>query len=357
MEQLDEREGDAADAERPVLRVGSWPGPGFRDNPLIAGLCASLGDAGALVADIEDPAVVEPGTLDVLQIHWPEQIFWQGLPRTVTMHRAWAVVCALTRLKAQGTCIVWMVHNLAPHDGLRWQRLLWRPYRDAIARLADGFLTLSPSTLQLVRDAIPGLSRKPCQFVWHPAYPVTSGAESQRAITRAALGFSPSTRVLACLGHVRPYKGVEGLLEVFRDCPGDLGLVIAGAPRDESFAHFVTAKAGNDPRIRLFLRALPDERYGALMAAADEIVAPFTDYLHSGSIVHALSAGRRVCTSGTPFAHDLASLVGGDWLRFYEPPLTPAFLTEGGLLPHARAALRGANEAALRMMRFYRSLV
>ena len=339
------------------LCVGSWPGPRFQDNPLIAALCAGLDEAGAEVLDIHDPTAATAARLDVLQIHWPEQIFWQGLGPCATARKAWSTVWALARLKAQGTRIVWMVHNLAPHDPSRWQRLLWRPYHAAIARLTDAFLTLSPSTVGVVRDAMPALTRKPGFFVWHPSYAGAIRPETERADARAALGFAPSTHVLACLGHVRPYKGVEELLEVFRNTAGDLGLIIAGAARDQAFAQKIAVMAEGDPRIRLILRALPDAEFGALMAAADEIVAPFTDYLHSGSIVHALSAGKPVCTPEKPFARDLASGFGRGWIRLYQPPLTPAVLLPAAIPPPARIALPDARDAARRMICFYRALL
>jgi beta-1,4-mannosyltransferase len=339
------------------LCVGSWPGPRFQDNPLIAALCASLGEAGAEVVDIHDPTAATAARLDVLQIHWPEQIFWQGLGPCATVRKAWSTVWALARLKARGTRIVWMVHNLAPHDPSRWQRLLWRPYRAAIARLTDAFLTLSPSTVEVVRDAMPALNRKPGFFVWHPSYAGAVRSETERANARAALDFAPSTRVLACLGHVRPYKGVEELLEVFCNTAGDMGLVVAGAADDQAFVRKIAVIAEGDPRIRLILRSLPGAEFGALMAAADEIIAPFTDYLHSGSIVHALSARKPVCTPDKPFARDLASGFGNGWIRLYQPPLTATVLLSAMIPPTAQIALPDARDAGRRMICFYRALL
>lgn len=344
-----------AAATRP-LRVGSWPGVGFQDNPVIATLCASLKSAGAVVSDVADPCDILSQQLDILQIHWPEQIFWAGASRLDTARKARAVVKALRRLKKGGTRIVWMVHNLAPHDAPRWQRLIWWPYSAAIARLADGFMTLSPSTVAVVRQAMPALSGKPARFIWHPAYEDAAGDKAKRTEARLQLGVGPSTRLLACLGHLRPYKGVEALIDAFRQTSGDIGLIVAGTPRDSAFAAHLVARAGDDSRIRLILRRLSGAQFKALTCAADEIIAPFTDYLHSGTIVHALSAGKPVCTPNSPFARDFAANVGSGWIRLYQPPLTPLMLWIGVPRPGVPPVLPDACEAADCMMRFYRML-
>ena len=80
------------------------------------------------------------------------------------------------------------------------------------------------------------------------------------------------------------------------------------------------------------------------------MVAPFRRYLHSGSIVHALSAGRPVLTPATPFATSLAAELGRpDWLQTYAGPLTagdaraarrPGTALDLGPLAPAKAAAR-----------------
>lgn len=57
------------------LRIGCWPGPSFVDNPFVGNFCDALVSEGCVVMDVPDPRRVSPQEIDVLQIHWPDQIF------------------------------------------------------------------------------------------------------------------------------------------------------------------------------------------------------------------------------------------------------------------------------------------
>ena len=83
------------------------------------------------------------------------------------------------------------------------------------------------------------------------------------------------------------------------------------------------------------------------------MVAPFRRYLHSGSIVHALSAGRPVLTPATPFALSLAAELGRpDWLQTYAGPLDAGDAGGGrGALDRARPRARWRRATAARRLR------
>jgi hypothetical protein len=84
------------------------------------------------------------------------------------------------------------------------------------------------------------------------------------------------------------------------------------------------------------------------------VVAPFRRYLHSGSIVHALSAGRPVLTPATPFASSLAGELGRpDWLQTYEGGLTPATLAAASAPGTPLDLSPLAPEAAARRIRHF----
>lgn len=309
------------------IRIASWPGPRFSANEIIRLFCEGLVAAGGEVIDIRDPTEMADRDVHVFQIHWPEQVFWWGLGRKELGVKVWRTLAAVAEMKRRGVRIVWMVHNLAPHDMRPWQRLLWCYYQRRLCGLVDGFLTLSPSTPSLVRKALPGLAKKLGGFVWHPAYPHAVQSDDARRDIRAELGFGAETRVFAFLGLIRAYKGVDQLVRAFREEPdADAGLIIAGTPQDADTVAAVAALAAGDPRIRLIFRYMCPVEFDAYLAAADEFVAPLRRYLHSGSIVHALSANRPVLTPQAPFASDLSAALEGEWIRLYKPPLTGRIL-------------------------------
>jgi glycosyltransferase involved in cell wall biosynthesis len=268
----------------------------------------------------------------------------------------------LARLAARPrrTRLVWMVHDLAPHDGKWFKRLAWPPYAARMARLADGALTLASGTRAPVLAAYPALAGKPVEHVWHPAYPGEALSPGARAAARAGLGWDGAERVYGYCGQLRPYKGVEDLLGAFRELADPAArLLVAGRPRDAAFAGALHGLAGGDARIRLILEDLTPERFRACLGACDIVAAPFRRYLHSGSIVHALSAQRPVLTPATPFATSLAAELGRpDWLQTYQGPLTPATLA-GAEVPGTPLDLGplAPERAARRLKGFLEGLV
>ncbi|MGB8900397.1 MAG: glycosyltransferase, partial [Methylocella sp.] len=330
-------------------------------NPVIPLMCDGISHAGAEIVDVPDPCRLSGADFDIFQLHWPE-LFWWGRGRKGVAIKSWQIIAALRNLKQQGVRIVWMVHNLEPHEMGRWQRIIWSYYQRELCRLASGFLTLCPSTISLVHAAFPRFARIPRGFAWHPAYTNVTVPDSVREETRAALHFDGSTQVFACLGLIRAYKGIDKLVRAFRQLPdADVGLIVAGAAADNEIRQRVSGEAEGDPRIRLDFRFLEEAELRAYTAASDVIVLPYLRYLHSGSLVHALSGQRMVLTPDTPFAHDLYERLGPEWVHLYNPPLTPQIMAS---LRQARPSIPCPIQERLSyiqtgaaMVQFYNSLI
>ena len=58
-----------------------------------------------------------------------------------------------------------------------------------------------------------------------------------RAECRARFGVPTDASVLLFFGRIRPYKGVETLLEAFGEVTGNSFLIIAGLPENASYGH------------------------------------------------------------------------------------------------------------------------
>jgi len=257
-------------------------------------------------------------TLDILHIHWPEQIFWRGLGPFKTIALLLVVLRAIGRLRAEGVAIVWMVHNLRPHgvSGV-YDSVLWRVCVVWLRRLVDGFVTLSPATLGIVKRTMGFAPHLPAISVRHPHYAVPEVLQDRQAARIEARTGNPR-RLIVSVGHVKRYKGLEALARAVSQGDSGTKLVIAGGCSDERLAttlRVIGVQA--EGKIDLRLERQSDAAFAALARAADYVVLPFTDYLHSGSIVHALSLGSRVLTPDTPYAADLAKVIGAQWVRTY----------------------------------------
>lgn len=308
--------GDRDDGAR--LRVlQSFRRPRPTTNPYLVQLRSGL----AAHADVEvfswPAALWRP--FDVLHVHWPEVVVERRNP---ARHVAACVLFALAVWRASrgGRVLVRTVHNLDPHEApdrataavLRWcdRRTGWW------IRLTD-------------RTPVPDPAR--ATTVPHGDY-----AEWFRAHPHVAT--VPGRLVYA--GLIRPYKGVEDLLDAFAGVDGDdLGLVVAGRPTSPEVAAEVRTRAAADPRVELDLRHVDDDDLVAWLTSAELVVLPYRRMHNSGAALLALSLGRPVLVPRTVVNDDLAHEVGERWVQRYDGPLTPDMLRE------ALAAVRATEGA------------
>ncbi|MCB0794522.1 MAG: glycosyltransferase [Flavobacteriales bacterium] len=121
-----------------------------------------------------------------------------------------------------GVKVVGIVDNLLPHE----RHVYDKPLARRFLRACDRIVTLSGSVAAEVRMLDP---RIPVSVLSHPLYdhfgPPSSPNEAYRA-----LGLRSGPRDILFFGLIRPYKGLEVLLQAFERLPGDTRLIIAGEP-------------------------------------------------------------------------------------------------------------------------------
>jgi beta-1,4-mannosyltransferase len=340
-----------------MMRVGCWPGTDF-GNAFITRFCDGLRLAGIHVESIESPLHATIRSIDIFHIHWPEMVFWSG-GRLEGMRRSLFTLVSLAILRLKGVRIVWTVHNIEPHDkGDRFSRF-WRLYILVVSFFVDGFITLSPSTIHIVRNRLAKLASRPGTFLWHPNYLIPESLADQRQQIRAGLGIEPTHKVFGFIGQIRPYKGVEELVECFRKIEDpNSRLLIAGAVYDERLKSKLALSASADKRIILHSCYLSEDQFARVAISADVIVLPFRKVFHSGSMIYALSAGKPVITPSTPFAIDLFNQVGDIWLRHYDDVLTPEDLLSIDIELREKPDLSFLSiaESSVKAKAFYESL-
>jgi beta-1,4-mannosyltransferase len=250
---------------------------------------------------------------DLVVIHWPDKIFWGDPPTWKFWLRLARVLSTLTLFRLCGTRVVWVVHNLNPHDVDPERRRVWKPYTSILARLASGWLTLAPATSEPVVEAFPGLRRRPRAFIWHPPYRWTSPVGAGEA--RRTLGYAADETIFAHVGVLRPYKGLSEFVRLFAThSPSRARLVLAGFIPSERYREELTASAAETASVTLRQGHLDGHTYNLYLQAADVFVAPYGAFLHSGAIVHALCRGCLVIAPDAPFTRDLARVVGEAWI-------------------------------------------
>jgi glycosyltransferase involved in cell wall biosynthesis len=172
--------------------------------------------------------------------------------------------------------------------------------------------------------------------------------------------------VVLAFGLLRPYKGIENLLEAFGQVEG-AELWIVGNPRmDVGPLRELAATTGN--RVRFVTRFVEDAEIPAIFRRADIVALPYLDAEHSGVLYTGLAFGKPLvltAVGGFPevAAAGAARLVPPGDTGALAAALTELVADEGSRAALAAAATRAAagpfswDEAARRTMDLYRELI
>ncbi len=307
-------------------------------NPYVRLLADSLEDRGVRVrlATGRSPillwrALRSGGVPDIVHVQWHHRYF-TSTTRTRAVFRTAFFFLQWLLLRLLGARFVWTIHNLLAHERrqARWELFACRRW----ARRVDALIAHCPEAVGLVA----GTYRIPAdrvRVVPHGRFPETRPQPS-RAEAREELDLPAGPRIFLFFGRVRPYKGLEMLLDTFAALPDDARLLLVGHPSTEDLGQRLAARAAGDPRVRLDLRFVSPETLDLYVAACDAVVLPYTDLLTSGAAILAASRARPVIVPALACLRSLPP----DRAILYDPA------DPGGL----GAALRQAIDAPLDAM-------
>jgi glycosyltransferase involved in cell wall biosynthesis len=319
------------------LRVLARPGRSAASfNPYTSLLVEAL-EATVEVEVVEfSPARLLRERFDIIHVHWPEQALGTG-PYMKDAARAVAYLASLRLARRRGARLVWTGHDLGLHE-MRWPRSTnW--YLRRFMRLVDGVIALTEASRQPLTNRYPMLRTKPWVTIPHGHYVGVYAADFTQVEARRTLGLPDSGQFIALVGQLRPYKGADRLIDVFRQLNDPYArLLIAGSPLDDRLADDLRHRAAGDDRITLMLRRLTDTEITAAIRASDAVVVPFRHILHSGTVFLAWSLGRRVVATRADPLVEQAGHIDERWTRFVADHM------DADDLAHALNALPGPTE-------------
>lgn len=195
-----------------------------------------------------------------------------------------------------GARLVWTVHNLQPHES-RYPKLdRWA--RRRLVRMVDVRIVHSEAARATCSQEY-DVEIEKFVVIPHGHYRDYYGEPLEKAAARKLLALPQDKIVILCFGMIRPYKGVELLLEAWDLPPEKHLLLIAGQPADDATEARITEFA-RKPGIHLMLRRIEDNEIASVFSAADLAVFPFTGGLTSGSLLLALTYGLPVIGPDIP---------------------------------------------------------
>ena len=182
------------------------------------------------------------------------------------------------------------VHNLLPHDcHTTWNRWLFK----LVYRIPH---LLVVHTAKMKDDLVRSFGVRADRIVvmHHGLNDIVPDHGRTRGECRAQLGLPLDACVLLFFGRIRPYKGVETLLESFREVVGNTFLVIAGAPASTSYGRRIEELVQQHPhrnRILCHTKFIDDADLSSYFRAADALVMPYRHIDQSGVLFLAFRFG------------------------------------------------------------------
>jgi glycosyltransferase involved in cell wall biosynthesis len=257
---------------------------------------------------------------------------WRRAGRAVAAHRPDAIIVqwwhpffapafrslvAEARRRGSRAPVVYLCHNVLPHESSRVDRSL---VRWGLAK-ADAFLVQSEEDRRNLLSIRP---RARVAVHPHPTYTQFAEGDMTREEARRQLGVDG--RVLLFFGLVRAYKGLQTLLAAHARIAEKLGatlLVVGEFYEDRAPYDAQIAALGIEGRTRVIDRYIPDEEVGVYFRAADLVVLPYRSATQSGITQTAFAFGRPVVVTAVG---GLPDVVDDGVTGYVVPPDNPEAL-------------------------------
>ncbi len=219
--------------------------------------------------------------------------------------------------RRSGAPVVFLCHNVLPHEGSRATTALARWGLAA----ADAYMVQSNQDRETLTrffpDAIVVVNP-------HPTYTQFATGSMDGSAARARLGVDG--RVLLFFGLVRAYKGLDVLLQAIARVGETLDatlLIVGEFYEDRRRYDALIAQLGIGKRVRIVDRYVPDDEVGVYFCAADLVVLPYKSATQSGIAQTAFAFERPVVVTAVG---GLPDVVRDGVTGYVVPPADPAAL-------------------------------
>lgn len=197
-------------------------------------------------------------------------------------------------MQKRGVRLVYTVHNILPHDsGDRFKQKFQKVYN-----MMDMLICHTAQTRNDLQQLFSIPEQKtvviPHGPLFHDSVPLTTGEARQR------LGITTNKVVAVYFGVIRPYKGLEFLLDAWKkvadQTSGEAVLLIAGNGQKEyldTIAASIKEMCLEDAVVTDF-RFIPSEELPLLIQAADILVYPYKNVTQSGALLTGMFFGKAI---------------------------------------------------------------
>jgi glycosyltransferase involved in cell wall biosynthesis len=228
---------------------------------------------------------------------------------------------------------------LTPHGLLR--RGASRRSLARIAKRMDALVALSRYGARVLRDR--GADPERIHVIPHGPLDYLTRLPAEKPLERELA--DAEGPVVLYFGLIRPYKGVDVLLEAFRQVE-DAELWVVGRPFGVDERELAAAAARCASPVRLIPRFVDDAEIPALFRRADLVVLPHRDAEQSGVLFTALAFAKAMVLSDVGAFGEVAELGAGRLVPAEDPSALGAVISELLADAEARERLSAAASAA-----------
>ena len=228
--------------------------------------------------------------------HVPDMLRYRRAARTAdVVHFQWLTIQHLdgyllpSRRAPSGARrpLVLTAHDILPREPRPGQRAAQRRLYDRF----DAIVVHSEAGRARLTEEL-GLAPEHVHVIAHGAFAHLTDAPGDPAAAAAEASSAGERPVVLCFGLMRPYKGIDLLLEAW-DGIEDAELWIAGMPRMDISA----LRAAAPPSVRFVARFIDDTELPAYFRRADLLVLPYREIDQSGVLFTALAFGKPLLLS------------------------------------------------------------
>lgn len=247
------------------------------------------------------------------------------------------------------TPLLYICHNVIPHDG---GGVFDRRLAYTVLHRGDAFIVHSEQDRQHLSVILPGATIAKMRL---PTYTdvARQGQQTNTAAVRAEFNIPPDVPVLLFFGFVRPYKGLEYLLQamplVLQKQRVHL-LVVGEFWTPVEFYEGYAAEVGISHALTFVNRYVPNEELPRYFDLADVVVLPYVSATQSAVVQLAFGFGKPVITTRVGGLHEVVqdgvnglivapqneTALAHAILRFFEEDLAPAMAQQARATAAAR---------------------
>jgi len=228
---------------------------------------------------------------NIVHLHWITPFLHDAIAPVYVLYAIRLILdIALTRIN--NIRVVWTIHNKISHDA-RHPKLEMLVQR-IIANIVN---TMIVHSAEIRREISVNLKKPISSFyvIPHLSYAHIYGEAPNTVESRRQLNLKPTGRIFLNFGLMKPYKGLQKLLESWS--ASELGhqgntLLLAGKFMNPAFQSEITATASSIAGVRIDAGFVPNGHVRLYFGACDAVVLPFERILTSGSLHLAITFGK-----------------------------------------------------------------